>query len=46
MEEVMLPLMYHLPDMENDGVQYVIDDKDVETPRTLADLRVKVKESA
>ena len=46
MEEVMLPLMYHLPDMENDGVQYVIDDKDVENPRSLADLRVKVKESA
>ncbi len=46
MEEVMLPLMYHLPDMESDGAQYVIDDKDVENPRSLADLRVKVKESA
>ncbi len=47
MEELMLPMMYHLPDMDNDGVEYRIDADDVETPKPLADLRVaKRKESA
>ncbi len=46
MEELMLELMYELPDMENEGAQYMIDGADVQTKRSLADLRVKRKESA
>ncbi len=46
MEELMLELMYELPDMDNQGAHYVIDGADVQTKRKLADLRVKRKESA
>jgi ATP-dependent Clp protease ATP-binding subunit ClpX len=46
MEELMLPLMYALPDQKNDGVQYLIDEHDVANPRELEQIRVKVKESA
>ena len=46
MEELMLELMYELPDMDNEGAHYVIDGDDVLTKRSLKDLRVKRKESA
>jgi ATP-dependent Clp protease ATP-binding subunit ClpX len=47
MEEVMLDMMYDLPDMENDGVKYVIDADAVLGHKTLADVQqVKKKESA
>mgnify|MGYP001271240578 FL=1 len=46
MEELMLELMYELPDMDNQGANYVIDGDDVVTKRSLKDLRVKRKESA
>jgi ATP-dependent Clp protease ATP-binding subunit ClpX len=46
MEEIMLPLMYELPDLDNNGIEYVIDEKQVEQPRTLTELRTRRKESA
>ncbi|MEM9752709.1 MAG: ATP-dependent Clp protease ATP-binding subunit ClpX [Planctomycetota bacterium] len=48
MEELMLELMYELPDMDNNGAKYVIDEAAVEADRPrLTDLRVtQQKESA
>jgi ATP-dependent Clp protease ATP-binding subunit ClpX len=46
LEEIMIGLMYDLPEHDNTGMEYVIDDADVLKPRRLADLRVKRKESA
>jgi len=47
MDEVMLDLMYDLPDMDNEGVEYVIDRRAVEARHLdLKDIRVKRKESA
>ncbi|MEM1353537.1 MAG: ATP-dependent Clp protease ATP-binding subunit ClpX [Planctomycetota bacterium] len=47
MEEVMLDLMYDLPDMNNSGAKYVLDKSAIDSPRPLADLRVTPqKESA
>lgn len=45
-EEIMLDLMYDLPDMDNEGAEYIIDRCDVIEPRGVADLRVQRKESA
>jgi ATP-dependent Clp protease ATP-binding subunit ClpX len=46
MEEIMLDLMYHLPDQKGEGVEYVIDARHVDQRSTLAELRVPRKESA
>ena len=46
MEEVMLGLMYELPDMDNQGAEYVVDEAAIAARRPLADLRVKRKETA
>ncbi len=47
MDEVMLELMYDLPDLDNENAEYVIDREAVENQgTTLQDLRVQVKESA
>lgn len=46
LEELMLELMYELPDGDNAGTEYVIDESVIAAPRRLADLRVKRKESA
>jgi ATP-dependent Clp protease ATP-binding subunit ClpX len=46
LEEVMIGLMYDLPEMNNQGCEYVIDENHVERPMRLADLRVKRKETA
>jgi ATP-dependent Clp protease ATP-binding subunit ClpX len=46
MEEVMLPLMYELPDQSNQGIEYVVDERAVNERLTLKELRVKRKESA
>ncbi|MCC6321933.1 MAG: ATP-dependent Clp protease ATP-binding subunit ClpX [Phycisphaerales bacterium] len=45
-EEVMIGLMYDLPEAANRGAEYVIDAGDVIKPPRLQDLRVKRKESA
>ena len=41
MEEIMLDLMYDLPDHDNENAEYVIDAAHVESPRPLPKLRVK-----
>jgi ATP-dependent Clp protease ATP-binding subunit ClpX len=46
MEEMMLELMYDLPEMNNDGAKYVIDAAAVDGQKQLADMRVPQKESA
>ncbi|MBX3351320.1 MAG: ATP-dependent Clp protease ATP-binding subunit ClpX [Phycisphaeraceae bacterium] len=46
MEEIMLELMFDLPDLDNTGAEYIIDEQDISNPRRLADMRVKRKESA
>lgn len=47
MDEIMLDLMYDLPDHDNTGVEYLIDEEAVVSRRArLEDLRVKRKESA
>ncbi|MCC6661316.1 MAG: ATP-dependent Clp protease ATP-binding subunit ClpX [Phycisphaerales bacterium] len=46
MEEVMVDLMYELPEVDNRGAEYVIDESAVHHPRRLVDLRVKRKETA
>ncbi len=46
MEELMLDLLYDLPEYADDGVEFVIDANAVRNPTTLAKLRVKRKESA
>ena len=46
-DETMLELMYDLPDLDNEGAEYVIDREAVESKGVkLRDLRVKRKESA
>lgn len=47
MEDLMLDLMYDLPDENNKGVKYVIDESAVMHPRPLKELGQRVqKESA
>jgi ATP-dependent Clp protease ATP-binding subunit ClpX len=46
MEDLMLDLMYDLPEMDNTGAEYIIDEDAVRGARPLAELRVKRKESA
>ncbi|GJQ30405.1 MAG: ATP-dependent Clp protease ATP-binding subunit ClpX [Phycisphaerae bacterium] len=46
MEEVMLDLMYELPEHKTAGAEYVIDEHHVDRKRALHDLRVPRKESA
>jgi len=46
MEELMLELMYELPDLDNDGAKYVITEHAVHHPTSLTSLRVQKKESA
>lgn len=46
MEEIMLDLMYDLPDLNNENAKYVIDADAVEHGKRLVDLRVIKKESA
>ncbi len=46
MEEMMLDLMYDLPELNNDGVKYVIDAAAIDGRKQLADMRVPQKESA
>ncbi len=46
MEEVMLEMMYDLPEMDNQSAEYVIDEYDVTHRRKLTDIRVRRKESA
>ena len=46
MEELMIDLMYQLPELDNQGAQYVIDESAIKQPRSLIELRSKRKESA
>ncbi len=46
MEEVMLELMYELPDLEASGQRFVIDAEAIEDRKPLEQLRVPQKESA
>jgi ATP-dependent Clp protease ATP-binding subunit ClpX len=46
MEEIMMDLLYELPDVANEGDRYVIDADAVHTVPKLADLRVPAKQSA
>jgi ATP-dependent Clp protease ATP-binding subunit ClpX len=41
MEEAMLDIMYDLPDHDNTNAEYIIDAAHIESPRPLAQLRVK-----
>ena len=45
MEETMIDLMYQLPDLDNTGAEYIVDESAVRSKRTLAELR-RLKESA
>ncbi len=46
MEEIMIDLVYDLPDLDNQGAEYVIDKAQIENPRPLADIRVSRANSA
>ncbi|MEM0984376.1 MAG: ATP-dependent Clp protease ATP-binding subunit ClpX [Planctomycetota bacterium] len=46
MEEVMLDLMYELPDHDNEGAEYVIDAAALESSKPLTELRVPRANSA
>ena len=46
MEEIMLQLMFELPDHRGEPAEYVIDEAMLDRRVTLADLRVKRKETA
>ncbi|MCC6428705.1 MAG: ATP-dependent Clp protease ATP-binding subunit ClpX [Phycisphaerales bacterium] len=46
MEEIMLDMMFELPDLNADGAEFVIDEAAVRKPRSLKELRVARKESA
>ncbi len=46
MEEIMLPLMYELPDHDNTGIEYIIDEQAVRSKTALSQLRMRRKESA
>ncbi len=45
-EEIMMELMYHLPEPGNEGAEFVLDRDAVLNPKPLEALRVKRKESA
>ncbi len=45
-EEVMLDLMYDLPDLDSEGATYVIDEAVMSGEKTLAETELKQKESA
>jgi ATP-dependent protease Clp ATPase subunit len=46
MEEVMLDLMYDLPELKIDGARYVLDRDAIEQKKQLAEVLVIKKESA
>ncbi len=46
LEEIMLNLMYELPDRKHENGEFVIDGKHVDSPAKLDDLLVQRKESA
>ncbi len=46
MEDMMLQVLYDLPDASGENVQFVIDEEFVENPKSLSEIRVVRKESA
>jgi len=46
MEETMLNLMYDLPDMDADGVEFVVDEATIREKKKLSEIRVKRAETA
>ena len=46
MDEIMIELMYHLPEMDNVNAVYVLDDHAISERKPLTAIRQRVKESA
>ncbi len=46
MEETMLELMYDLPDMDAEGVEFVVDETTIREKKKLSEIRVKRAETA
>ncbi|HZW08135.1 MAG TPA: ATP-dependent Clp protease ATP-binding subunit ClpX [Phycisphaerales bacterium] len=46
LEEMMLDLMYELPEAKANGVEYIIDEGDVNAKRKLGEIKTRRKESA
>ncbi|MCA9271512.1 MAG: ATP-dependent Clp protease ATP-binding subunit ClpX [Phycisphaerales bacterium] len=46
MEETMLDLMYDLPDMDANGVEFVVDEATIRENKKLSEIRVKRAETA
>ena len=46
LEDIMLDRMYELPDLDNEGMEYVIDERALAEKLPLSELRVKRAESA
>ncbi|MBY0308188.1 MAG: ATP-dependent Clp protease ATP-binding subunit ClpX [Phycisphaerales bacterium] len=46
LEEMMLDLMYELPEAKASGVEYIIDEADVTAKRKLSEIKTRRKESA
>ena len=46
MEETMLNLMYDLPDMDAEGVEFVVDEATIREKKKLSEIRVKRAETA
>ncbi len=46
LEEMMLDLMYELPEAKAQGVEYIIDEADVNAKRKLGEIKTRRKESA
>ncbi|RMD63149.1 MAG: ATP-dependent Clp protease ATP-binding subunit ClpX, partial [Planctomycetota bacterium] len=45
-DEIMLDFMYDLPDMDNDGAEYVLDRQAIVAKAPLRQIRIQRKESA
>jgi len=46
MEDIMLDLLYELPDHEHEGAKYVVDEESLAGKLNLADLRTETKKTA
>ncbi|GJM18723.1 MAG: ATP-dependent Clp protease ATP-binding subunit ClpX [Phycisphaeraceae bacterium] len=46
MEEIMIDMIYDLPELDNNGAEYVIDKAQIENPRPLAEIRISRANSA
>ena len=46
MDEIMIELMYHLPEMDNVNAVYVLDEQAIAERKPLSAIRRRAKESA